>query len=105
MEYPINDAIKSLLNHKLVELETYLKADVLTYYGPIFDGTEGNFLQVVEELSQQKAHDTLYVILTTNGGSATAVERYVKQNLLFLRILILQNFEHMNRQKSLRLIY
>jgi len=37
MEYPIIDTIKSLLNKKLSELESYLKADVLTYYGPIFD--------------------------------------------------------------------
>jgi hypothetical protein len=77
MEYPINDTIKSLLNKELMELEEYLNADVLTFYGPIFDGMEGAFLQVVEQLNQKKAHDTLFVILTTNGGSATAVERHV----------------------------
>jgi membrane-bound ClpP family serine protease len=60
-----------------MDLEEYLKADVLTYHGPIFDGTEGAFLQVVEQLSQKNPHDTLFIILTTNGGSATAVERYV----------------------------
>ncbi|MCL2068215.1 MAG: hypothetical protein FWG99_12225 [Treponema sp.] len=77
MEYPITDAIKSLLNQELKKLETHLKADVLAYYGPIFDGMEGSFLQVIEQLNQQKAHNTLFVILTTNGGSATAVERHV----------------------------
>ena len=77
MEYPIIDTIKSLLNKELTDLEEHLKADVLTFCGPIFDGTEGFFLQVVEQLSQQKAHDTLFIILTTNGGSTTAVERYV----------------------------
>jgi len=79
MEYPISDTIKSLLNAKLEELETLLGADVLTYYGPIFDGTESVFLQFVEQLKQQnqKNNDTLFVILTTGGGSATAVERYV----------------------------
>jgi len=77
MEYPIIDTIKSLLNKELTDLEKYLKADVLTFYGPIFDGMEGGFLQVVEQLTQQKAHDTLFIILTTDGGSATAVERYV----------------------------
>jgi len=77
MEYPINDTIKSLLNKELMDLETYLSADVLTYCGPIFDGMEGNFLQVVEQLNQKKIHDRLFIILTTNGGSATAVERYV----------------------------
>jgi hypothetical protein len=77
MEYPIDDTIKSLLNKELMELEEYLKADVLTYHGPIFDGTEGAFLQVVEQLNQETRHDTLFIILTTNGGSAIAVERYV----------------------------
>jgi hypothetical protein len=77
MEYPINDTIKSLLNKELTDLEKYLNADVLTYHGSIFDGTEGAFLQVIEQLSQKKPHDTLFIMLTTNGGSATAVERHV----------------------------
>jgi membrane-bound ClpP family serine protease len=77
MEYPINDTIKSLLNKELTDLEGYLNADVLTYYGPIFDGNEGAFLQVVEQLNQQKQHNKLCVILTTDGGSAIAVERLV----------------------------
>jgi hypothetical protein len=77
MEYPIDDTIKSLLNKELTDLEEYLKADVLTYYGPIFDGIEGAFLQVVEQLSQETPHNTLFIMLTTNGGSATAVERHV----------------------------
>lgn len=77
MEYPVNDTIKSLLNTELLELETYLNADVLTYYGPIFDGMEGDFLQVMEQLNQLKVHNKLFIILTTNGGSATAVERHV----------------------------
>ena len=77
MEYPIIDTIKSLLNKELTDLEKHLKADVLTFYGPIFDGMEGGFLQVVEQLTQQKVNNTLFIILTTDGGSATAVERYV----------------------------
>jgi len=72
MEYPINDTIKSLLNKELTDLEEYLNADVLTFCGPIFDGIEGAFLQVVEQLNQPKIHDTLFIILTTDGGSATA---------------------------------
>jgi len=80
MEYPIIDTIKSLLDVKLKELETLLDADVLTYHGPIFDGSESAFLQFVEQLKledEQKNSDTLFIILTTGGGSATAVERYV----------------------------
>jgi hypothetical protein len=48
MEYPINDTIKFLLNKELVDIEGHLNADVLTYYGPIFDGIEGSFLQIVD---------------------------------------------------------
>lgn len=77
MEYPITDTIKSLLNKKLEELENYLNADVLTYHGPIFDEDAGSFLQVIEQLNESKKHNKLYIILTTNGGSATAVERNV----------------------------
>lgn len=77
MEYPIDDTIKSLLNEKLAEIEDHLNADVLTYYGDIIEGAEGAFLQVVEQIALQKAHDRLFIILTTNGGSATAVERLV----------------------------
>jgi hypothetical protein len=77
MEYPIDDTIKSLLNKELKDLEKQLNADVLTYHGPIFDGMDGYFLQVVEQLNRETTHDTLYIILTTNGGSAIAVERYV----------------------------
>jgi len=77
MEYPINDTIKSLLSKKLEELESHLEADVLTYYGQIFDGNEGAFLQVVEQLRENKKYTKLFIILTTDGGSATAVERHV----------------------------
>jgi hypothetical protein len=77
MEYPINDTIKSLLNKELEELENHLDADIITYYGSIFDGAEAAFLQVVEQLSQEKKHNKLFIILTTDGGSATTVERYV----------------------------
>jgi len=77
MEYPIDDTIRSLLNTELIDLEAHLNADVLTYYGSIFDGMEGAFLQVVEQLNQTKEHDKLFIILTTDGGSATSVERHV----------------------------
>ncbi|MBO4439673.1 MAG: hypothetical protein J5798_10015 [Spirochaetaceae bacterium] len=78
MEFPINDNIKILLKQRLVELESYLNSDVLAFYGPIMDGTENQFLQIIEQLvndSQKK--DSLYIILTTNGGSAISVERHV----------------------------
>ena len=78
MESQLENNLKSLLNSKLEALEQYLNADVLVYYGPIGNLNENVFLKIVEELVQSdKHHDTLYIILTTTGGSAMTVERYV----------------------------
>lgn len=78
MESQLENNLKSLLNSKLDALEQYLNADVLVYYGPIGNLNENVFLKIVEELVQNdKHHDTLYIILTTTGGSAITVERYV----------------------------
>ena len=35
MHSPIDEAARNLLNSKLAELETYLNADVIVYYGNI----------------------------------------------------------------------
>lgn len=78
MKFPINDNIKLLLKQQLNDLEDYLKADILTFYGPIIDGTENQFLQIIEQLIiDSNKKEKLYIILTTNGGSAATVERYV----------------------------
>lgn len=78
MEQPVNRALKELLNNTLISLEKIIESDVLTYYGPIVDGNENLFLDIVEELVNDEAkRDQLAVILTTNGGSLFAVERYV----------------------------
>ncbi|CAM3950288.1 serine dehydrogenasease [Mucilaginibacter galii] len=78
MSPSVNDTIKALLTQKLVELEAELNADVISYTGQIVDGVETHLLKIVEDLiAHQDKKDTLYVVLTTGGGSATAVERYV----------------------------
>jgi Serine dehydrogenase proteinase len=78
MNLPVDETIKSLLNQKLVDLETHFKADFLSYYGPIQDGSETWFLRVVEELASDPGKkNALFVMLTTPGGSATVVERFV----------------------------
>jgi hypothetical protein len=78
LDFPINDTVKALLHQKLDSLEKTLGGDVLTYYGPIQDGTEASFLQVVEQLAAEKSKkEVLYIVLTTPGGSAIAVERLV----------------------------
>lgn len=74
----VHSAIKNLLDKKLSVLERYLGADVLSYYGAILDGNENYILDIIEGLANDpNKKDRLVVILTTMGGSATAVERYV----------------------------
>lgn len=78
MESQLENNLRLLLNSKLETLEKYLDADVLVYYGPIGNLNENVFLKLVEELAQNATHhDTLYILLTTTGGSAITVERYV----------------------------
>ena len=78
MEQPVNKALKEMLNDSLSELELQLNSDVITYYGPIVDGNENTFLDIVEELATDvNKKDQLAIVLTTTGGSAMAVERYV----------------------------
>ena len=66
MKNSINEAMKGLLNATLCEIEKKFDGDVLNYYGPIIDGNENALCDI-----HRKA--TLIVILTTTGGSATAV--------------------------------
>lgn len=78
MNNPIDKAIKDMLNEALAELENVLSSDVLCYFGPIANGNENMMLQIVEELAQDpNKKEQLAILLTTNGGSAMAVERYV----------------------------
>jgi ClpP class serine protease len=78
MFYPVDETVKELLNKNLLELEKYLTADVLFFYGPILEGSEQNFLEIVEQLAEDSnKKDVLFILLTTPGGSAIAVERYV----------------------------
>lgn len=78
MESQLENNLRLLLNSKLETLEKYLDADVLVYYGPISNLNENVFLKLVEELAQNATHhNTLYILLTTTGGSAITVERYV----------------------------
>lgn len=78
MESQLENNLRLLLNSKLETLEKYLDADVLVYYGPIGNLNENVFLKLVEELAQDaNRHKSLYILLTTTGGSAITVERYV----------------------------
>jgi membrane-bound ClpP family serine protease len=78
MELSIDQTIKASLDSKLADLEKNLKADVLGFQGPIQEGIEQIFLNFAELLERDPhKKDILYIILTTPGGSATAVERCV----------------------------
>lgn len=78
MKSPIEDTLKQLLNSKLKALELHLDADVLVYTGDLGPLPAHIFTKIVEELKNDlEKHDKLYVLLTTRGGSAEMVERYV----------------------------
>jgi hypothetical protein len=78
MKENVHSTIKGLLNQKLIRIEKYFKADVFSYYGQIVDGLENDILNLIEDLAKSRPkREKLIVILTTGGGSAIAVERYV----------------------------
>ena len=74
---PINIALKELMKTTFSELEVAMNSDVLSYFGPIVDGNESAFLDVIETIAAEGKSPSLSVMLTTTGGSAMAVERYV----------------------------
>lgn len=78
MKANIHSTIKTLLNTKLAEIEQNLKADVFSYYGILVDELETDIVGFIEDLAKDAdKKEKLVVILTTPGGSAFAVERYV----------------------------
>ena len=75
---PNDKLIKDELTRRLLALEKYLNADVMSYTGVIDDGIPPKVKGVIENLASSKSKkDTLYIILTTTGGSANAVDIYV----------------------------
>lgn len=78
MKSPIDDTLKQLLQTKLIALEQFLDADVLVYYGNLAPVSANLFAKLIEDLKADATkRDKLYIILTTLGGSAEIVERYV----------------------------
>ncbi|MDI9319913.1 MAG: hypothetical protein QM530_05485 [Phycisphaerales bacterium] len=78
MKPAVDNSIKNLLTERLVRLEEHFDSDFLVYYGLIVDGNENVFLKIVEDIATDpNKKDKIYVMLTTTGGSAVAVERYV----------------------------
>jgi len=77
MKPALDDKIHELLHEKLTDLETHFDADILSFFGP-FEGGENFFLKVVEDLASDKnKKEKINIVLTTGGGSANVVERFV----------------------------
>ncbi len=75
---PVDKNICELLTSKLVDLEAHFNANVMFYYGPLQEGLSFPFVNVIENLkTSAPEYSTLYIILTTLGGSAQVVERFV----------------------------
>lgn len=75
---PIDETARKLIFDKLLELENYLQADVITYYGEIFDSAETQMKKIVEDLhSDNHTNKKCYIVLTTPGGSLNPVNRMV----------------------------
>lgn len=78
MQQPVNDVVKKLLTEKLMQLEAHFEADFWVYHGALVNGLENQMLSVLEDIAYDATkRNKLFVVLTTNGGSATVVERYV----------------------------
>jgi len=78
MKPSVHTTVKTLLAEKLAKLEDHFNADVFCYYGAIVDELENQILGIIEDLvSDPDKKDRLIIVLTTKGGSAIAVERYV----------------------------
>src|SRR5690606_10712415 len=74
----LNEYAKNSLKECIGRLENHLNADVLVYFGPFVEGLQNDFARIVEDLAAHPdKKDVIFIILTTTGGSATAVERYV----------------------------
>jgi len=78
MKPAVDKTVQDLLISKLKDIEKYFECDAISYYGTIVGGNENTLLNIIEELvNDSNKKDRIFVILTTGGGSATAVERYV----------------------------
>lgn len=77
MKPSVDKTVQDLLNKYLLRLEEHFESDIFSYFGPIADGNENEILKLVEEIADEKKSKRLTIFLTTYGGSALAVERFV----------------------------
>ena len=77
MKPSVDKTIHELLNKFLSKLEDHFDSDLFSYFGPMVDGQENTILKLLEELAIEKKSKRLTIFLTSTGGSALAVERFV----------------------------
>ncbi len=80
MKYNLKETIQENLNDKLRAIENEFEADVIFFYGPIYNALEKVFRDFIEDITDDSEFDRkrLVVILNTPGGSAETVEILVK---------------------------
>lgn len=70
-----NQIICNELKGHIIKLEQALNADVISYYGVLQPGVDRIFRDVIEDLkTEPNKRNTVYIILTTPGGSAETVQ-------------------------------
>lgn len=75
----LEELSQTAVSDLLLKLETKLNADVFTYYGEIVNGVERNVKDLVEALAKDtNKHNSIYIFLTTPGGSLPPVQRMVE---------------------------
>lgn len=75
---PITESNKKIIQTAHSDLEKYLDADVLVYFGELVDGVETDVRKIVEDLAKApEKKDKLYILITTGGGSLNPVKRMV----------------------------
>lgn len=77
MKPSVDKTIHELLNKFLSRLEDHFESDLFSYFGPMVDGQENTILKLLEEVSAENKSKRLTIFLTSTGGSALAVERFV----------------------------
>lgn len=77
MKTTVDSEIQNLLKQRLEVIEKHLNSDVFVYYGPIEDHIVPHIKQIIEGIALDRKYKKISIILTTPGGSAVAVERYV----------------------------
>lgn len=77
---PLSKISQDTLKNKFNEIEKLLGADVLVISSGILDGIETIVKELIRDLNNDSSgdKDKLYVILTTNGGSITPVQKMVE---------------------------